>query len=166
MVGGIVEGKYTGVRNVHSMADIEAKIWHSKKEEASLKQHVRKRTGNSEKKYGIKFNNFSINFYKTLSKFEKYDTINENKKIKLFSNLYLPIEILKNTNYECEYEDITYTEDELVDITVNKLEEELKQKISENSILNKQVNLYKGKGYIEVEVIIETLEKIGKKQKI
>ena len=40
--------------------------------------------------------------FKTLSNFQKYDTINENKKIMLFSNFYLPIEIIKTTNYEYE----------------------------------------------------------------
>lgn len=36
LVGGWLEGKYTGTRYVHAKADIQAKIWYSKKEEMSL----------------------------------------------------------------------------------------------------------------------------------
>ena len=128
LVSGIIEGKYTGIRNVHSKADIEAKIWYSKKEKSNFKQRIRKETGSSEKKYGMKFNNFQINLYKTLSKFEIYDTISESKKIKIFSNFYLPIEIIKNTNSEYEYKDVTFTEEEITKNTSEKLEEELKKR--------------------------------------
>ena len=101
LVLGYLEGKYTGIRYVHAKADIEAKIWYSKKEKVFLKQQIQVPTGATEQKYTLNINNFKINFYKTLSKFENYDTINENKKLMLFSNFYLPIELIKKTN--CEY---------------------------------------------------------------
>ncbi|MGN1310431.1 MAG: sporulation protein YqfD [Clostridia bacterium] len=110
---GYLEGKYTGIRYVHSMADIEAKVWYSKKEKVYLNQEVPTDTGNTETKYSLVINNFKINFYKTLSKFEKYDTINESKKLMLFSNFYLPIELIKTTNEEYVLKDVTYTAEEL-----------------------------------------------------
>lgn len=36
LVGGWIEGKYTGTRYVHAKADITAKVWYTKKEEMSL----------------------------------------------------------------------------------------------------------------------------------
>lgn|GEM_PF-5005346 len=43
----------------------------------------------------------------------------------------------------------------------------LLEKISdEESVVNKQINTYGGPGFVEVEVIMEVLESIGKKQKI
>ena len=66
-----------------------AKVWYSKKEKVYYKQNERKQTGNVEKKYSINIKNFAINFYKKLSKFEIYDTIETEKKFKIFSNLYL-----------------------------------------------------------------------------
>ena len=117
LVQGYLEGKYTGIRYVHAKADIEAKIWYSKKEKVFLKQQIQVPTGATEEKYTLNINNFKINFYKTLSKFENYDTINENKKLMIFSNFYLPIEITKKTNYE-------YVNEE-------KIEEELKEEISQ-----------------------------------
>lgn len=85
----------------------------------------------------------------------------------MFSNFYLPIEFKKTTNYEYCEKSVTYTEEELTDITVSKLEEELNSEIKDtNKIVNKQVNTYKNEGYIEVEVIYEVIEKIGTEEKI
>ena len=167
LVQGYLEGKYTGIRYVHAKADIEAKIWYSKKEKVFLKQQIQVPTGATEEKYTLNINNFKINFYKTLSKFENYDTINENKKLMIFSNFYLPIEIIKKTNYEYVNEEKIYTEEELIQLTQEKIEEELEEEISQKeNIINKQTNVYPNEDYIEVEVIYEVLENIGNKDKI
>lgn len=167
LVAGWMEGKYTGVQYVHARANIEAKVWYTKKEKAYYNQVISVPTGDTENKYSLNLNNFKINFYKNLSKFKNYDTINESKKLKLFSNFYLPIEIKKSINYEYEQKEVTYTEEELTNITVSKLEDELKNEIKDtNNIVNKQINTYKNEGYIEVEVIYEVIEKIGTEEKI
>ena len=162
-----MEGKYTGIRYVHSSADIEAKVWYSKKEKFYLNQEIKVPTGATEEKYTLNLNFFRINFYKTLSKFQNYDTINNNKKLMLFSNFYLPIEIIKTTNYEFQKETKTYTEEELTEIAKKELEEKIEQEIeNKNNILSKKVNVYPNEGYIEVEVVYEVLEHIGIKNKI
>ena len=167
LVGGWLEGKYTGTRYVHAKAEVEAKVWYSKKEKFYLNQEIQVPTGATEAKYTLNLNNFKINLYKTLSKFENYDTINESKKLMLFSNFYLPIEIVKTTNYEYEKQPKTYTEEELAEIATRELEEKVKQEIeNKDNILNKQVNVYPNENYIEVEVIYEVLENIGVKEKI
>ena len=109
-------------------AEIKAKIWYSKKEKVYLNQEVKASTGATETKYKIKFNNFEINFYKTLSKFKNYDTISEDKKLVIFSNFYLPVKVEKITNYEYEKQDITYTEEELTKITEDKLKNQLEMR--------------------------------------
>ena len=78
-----MEGKYTGIRYVHATGEIEAKVWYTKTMEAKYVEESEERTGNEEIKRSISINNFTINFNKKLSKFEKYDTINENKKFSL-----------------------------------------------------------------------------------
>lgn len=167
LVAGWLEGKYTGVRYVHARADIEAKVWHSKSQKAYYNQVIEVKTGKSENKYSININNFKINFYKSLSNFKNYDTINENNKVRLFSNFYLPIEITKTTNYEQEEKEVTYTKEQLVEMTTQKLEKELNEEIKNTeNIVNKQVNTYENEGYIEVEVIYEVIEQIGTEEKI
>lgn len=167
LVNGYLEGKYTGTRYVHGAATVEAKIWYTKKEKAMLKQQIPVQTGNEEKKYGIKFKKNQINLFKTLSKFEKYDTINENKKIILFSNFYLPIEVVKITNKEYVLQDVTYTNEEQTQILTEKLKKELLEEIGEQkNIVNVNVNTYSQDEAVEVEVTYEVLENIGVEQEM
>lgn len=167
LVNGYLEGKYTGTRYVHGAAEIEAKIWYTKKEKAPLVQQIPVQTGNEEKKYSIKFKKNKINLFKTLSKFEKYDTINEDKKLMLFSNFYLPIEIIKTTNKEYVLQEITYTEEQVIEILTKKLEKELLQEIKDqNNIVNTNINTNLEDGYVEVEVTYEVLENMGIEQEI
>ena len=167
LVNGYLEGKYTGTRYVHGAATVEAKIWYTKKEKAMLKQQIPVQTGNEEKKYSIKFKKNQINLFKTLSKFEKYDTINENKKIILFSNFYLPIEVVKITNKEYVLQDVTYTNEEQTQILTEKLKKELLEEIGEQkNIVNVNVNTCSQDEAVEVEVTYEVLENIGVEQEM
>lgn len=167
LIAGWMEGKYTGTRYVHSNGEIKAKVWYTEKEKIQLTQNVSEKTGNVENRYQIKFNNFTINLYKTLSKFENYDTIDASNKVKIFSNFYLPIEIVKKTNYEKTENEITYGIEEAKTIGIEKLSQEIESEIeNKDNILQKYINAYTGEGYVEVEVTYEVLENIGTKEKI
>ena len=162
-----MEGKYTGTRYIHSEAEIQARVWYEATKTMMYKQEESISTGNSEKRYFIKLNNFQINLYKSLPKFEKYDTINERKKLKIFSNFYLPIELGID-----EYQEITsvekeYTYEELKDMLVKDLENELSERIEDKSkIVNKQINVKEIDEGIEVQLIYEILENIGVEKEI
>ena len=167
LVNGWLQGKYTGIRYVHAMADIEAKVWYSQKRRVYKTQNIEVSTGRQEKKYGLKLNNFEINFYKTQSKFQNYDTIEDSKKLKLFSDFYLPIEWSKKTNYETETKVRTYTAEELKEIYLPQLEAEIEAQIeNKDNIVNKQINFDEKQAYVEIEVIYEVIENIGTKEKI
>ena len=167
VIGGWLEGKYTGIRYVHANGSVQAKVWYTQNERVELNQVISRKTENEETKYSVRINNFTINFYKTLSKFKKYDTIEQNKKIKLFSDFYLPIEIIQKNNYELVEETITYTKEQ----AKQKAEEEAKKKLDEQvkvkeNILNTYINYQETEEYIEAQVIYEVLEEIGTKEKI
>lgn len=167
VIGGWLEGKYTGTRYVHANGSVQAKVWYTQNERVELNQVISRKTENEETKYSVRINNFTINFYKTLSKFKKYDTIEQNKKIKLFSDFYLPIEIIQKNNYELVEETITYTKEQ----AKQKAEEEAKKKLDEQvkvkeNILNTYINYQETEEYIEAQVIYEVLEEIGTKEKI
>ena len=155
------------MRYVHANGDVQAKVWYSQKEKIELQQVKNERTGNQENKYSVRINNFQINFYKTLSKFKNYDTIEEIKKIKIFSNFYLPIEILKNTNYEYVQNDVEYSKEEAkqigIEMAKNKLDEQIENK---GNIVNTYINYNETDDFVEIEVIYEVLEEIGTKEKI
>lgn len=137
------------------------------KEKIPLEEVKKEPTGQVQNKYSVRFNNFQINFYKTLSKFKKYDTIEETKKIKIFSDFYLPIEITKHTSYEYkEYNEIHSIEEAKL-IGENILKDKLNKQIeNEENIVNSYINYNETDSFVEVEVIYEVLEEIGTKEKI
>lgn len=167
LIAGYIEGKYTGTRYVHSEGEVLAKVWYSKKDKVELQKQEYKQTGKVESKYSIRIKNFVINLYKTLPNFENYDTIIEEKKLKIFSNFYLPIEIIKNTYYETELQEIEYTQEEAKEKLIQQLEEQLNEEIKNpEKITNKQINVYENNDNIEIELIYEVLETIGVDEKI
>ncbi len=167
LVQGWLEGQYTDNRYVHAEGKVTAKVWYSEKEKVYYVQNYENQTGNTEKKYSININNFKINFFKTLSNFENYDTIRTIKKLKINSNFYLPIEIIVNENFEKQSNQVTYDKNEAKEIGIKDLKNKLEQQIQENqNISNIYINTNETEEYIEVEVIYEVLEDIGTKEKI
>ena len=167
LINGWMEGKYTGIRYVHAQGDIEAKVWYTKSTKILYNTTERSETGNIENKYKIKFNNFTINFFKTLSKFEKYDTIETCNELKIFSNFYLPIELIKIKNSEVIENQITYGTEEAKQIAIEKASQEIEKEVEANDeVLQKYINTYAENGYVEAEVTYEVLENIGTKEKI
>ena len=139
LIQGTMEGKYTGIRYVHSLGEVKAIVQYTKTEKIQLNEEQKVKTGKKEKKYGIKFDKFQINFYKTLSKFQIYDTIEEEKKLRIFSNLYLPISVKKITNEEVEKISKKYSVEEAVEKGTEQLEKQIEEEIEQKqNILRKK----------------------------
>lgn len=167
LINGWIEGKYTGIRYLHAEGEVLAKIKYSNKVKVYYNQTKSSQNGNKETKYSIKFNNFQINFYKTLSKFKNYDTIKADNKIKIFKDYYLPIAIIKNENFELEEHQVNYTQEEAKNIGIHENKKILEKQIGVNAnIIEEYVNTNEYEDYIEVEVVYEVLESIGAKEKI
>ena len=167
LINGWMKGKYTGIRYVHAQGDIEAKVWYTKSTKILYNTTERSETGNIENKYKIKFNNFEINLSKRVSKFKIYDTIDTEKKFKLFSDFYLPITLIKTTNKEEKEETKNYDFEQAKNLGVQQLEEELNKNITDsNKIVNKNINTYEKEDGLEVVVTYEVLENIGTNEKI
>ena len=167
LIAGYMEGKYTEKRYVHSLGKVQAKIKYQKSEKIYLNQEILKESGNQEKKLQIKFNNFKINFYKTLSKFKIYDTIYTEKKLKIFSNFYLPISIVEITNKEQIKENKKYSKEEAIELKKQELSSEIEKDIAnKENIQNVTVDTNELEGYVEVCVTYEVLENIGNYEKL
>lgn len=167
LINGWMEGKYTGIRYVHAKGEIQAKVWHTKYKNIPYQATEREETGNAEEKYTIKFNNFKINLSKRLSKFKIYDTIETENKMRLFSDFYLPISILKTTYKEVEEKQKNYQMEEAKQLGIEQLQEELEKEIeNKETIVGKNINTYEKEGSIDVYVTYEVLENIGTNEKI
>ena len=167
LIGGWMEGKYTGTRFTRASGEIEALVWYTEKAKVNLKEKTMEKTGNEEKKYAININNFRINLYKTLSKFEKYDTIYTSKKLKLFSNFYIPVELIECNNSEIKEKEINYTEEEAKEEAKKRAEEKLNNQIKDKEKINNiTVNYNIIDDAVEAEVTYEVFESIGTNEKI
>lgn len=166
LIAGWLEGKYTGKQYVHSQGEIEAKVWYTNTQKIYLKETQKKETGNVENKYSVKLNNFEINLPKSIPNLKKYDTIVTNKKLKLFSNFYLPIELVEHTYKEYEEIVVIHSIEEAKQIGIDRATDELKEELHDKEILDKQVKVKAEAEYIEVEVVFEVKETIGIEEKI
>ena len=166
LIQGWLEGQFTGIRYVHANGEVQAKVWYYQKISVPLKQTKKIKTDKEENKYSVKINNFEINLPKGVPKFQNYDTIETSKKLKLFSDFYLPIEIHQKTYQEYEEQEITYSIEEAKKLGIAQADESLKEQIEGKQVTNKKINAEQIGANIEVEVIYEVLESIGTKEKI
>lgn len=170
LVEGVMEGTYTGVRQVHAEANILGKILYSKERKESFVQNEKVKTGNEEEKIEICINNFKINFNKGVSKFEKYDTITTNKKLKIFSDFYFPISLKKHTNLEYENVQKTYSKEQLEEKILRALEEEMEAEyeISKYEEKYKKRDAYTNveQDGITVKLVYEIQREITEKQEM
>lgn len=167
LISGTMEGKYTDLRYVHAKGSVEAKVWYTNKVESSYIKENIEETGQIEEKYSINFNKFKINFNKSDTKFKNYDTICDIKKIKIFSNFYLPIEICKTTYVEKNTSIINYSKEDLKNMLISELEEKFASDgIDKMNVVNKVLNFYEKDDKLELEMTYEVITDIGTEEKI
>ena len=166
LIAGWMEGKYTDKNYVNANGEVKAKVLYSQNEKVDKKEIKREQTGEKNKKMAIKINNFRINFYKTLSKFEIYDTIETIKKLRISSNFYLPIDIIQYTNYEIKEIEINHSYEEAKELGKATAEAKLNELITEGNIVNKITDVTEYPNYYSIVVKYEVIEDIGTKEKI
>ena len=167
LIAGWIEGKYTGTRFVRADGKIDALVWYTETASVKLNEKKIEKTGNTEKKYALNINNFRINLYKKLSNFEKYDTIYTAKKIKIFSNFYIPVELIECNNFEIKEENVNYSEEEAKAEAKKRAEEKLNDKVKDKeNIRNVTVNYTVEEDEVKAEVTYEVFENIGTNEKI
>lgn len=167
LIAGYMEGKYTDLRYVHSLGEIEAKVWYEKTEEVKFNEEIYRETGVTENKYEISFNSYKIKLYKNLSKFELYETKVEENNLKIWKDFYLPISINKITNKEQIKENKTYTLEEATNKGVEELSNQIENEIQDKEkITGKNVRTVENEYSVIVTVTYEVIESIGENQKI
>ena len=58
LIGGYMEGKYTGIRYVHAKGNVEARVWYTKRLESGFAREITEETGVIKNRYSINFNSF------------------------------------------------------------------------------------------------------------
>ena len=165
LIAGWMEGLYTGKYLVHSNGKVEAIIKYSQSEKIYKKETVRKHTERKENKFSIKVKNFQINLFKTLSKFEKYDTIDSVKNIQLSPNFYIPINFVKYTNFEVEESLVEHDFEDAKRVGEATAKQKLDDLIK-GEIVDTKTEITEKDDYYVVTVYYDVIEEIGTKEKI
>lgn len=165
LIKGIMEGKYTEARKVHSLGVVEAEIIYSKTKEVCFEQEIYNKTGKKENKYEISINNKNVKLYKNNSKFDLYcSEINQNK-IKIFHNYYLPISIKRITNFEQTKEVKKYSIEEAIEIATQELTKEFENEFSnKEKTIDKNVKTIQKDNSVIVTMIYKVTEEIGEER--
>ena len=166
LIKGIMEGKYTEPRKVHSLGNVEAEVIYEKTKEINFEEEIYKETGKKENKYEVNYKNNKIKLYKNNSKFDDYKTESDCKKLKISKNFYLPISITRITNIEL----IKYTQNhslnEAVNIATKELSEELEKEIPNiENIVDKKIETIEGENSVIVTLKYIINEEIGEYKK-
>ena len=166
LIKGIMEGKYSEPRQVHSLGIVEAEIVYSKTKEIYFEQDMYNQTGKKENKYEINFNNKKVKLYKNISKYEFYITEVNQKKIKISKNFYLPISITKRTNLEQTKEVKKYSLEEAIEIATKDLTIDFENELSnKESIIDKNVNTIQKEDSVIVTLVYKIVEEIGEEKR-
>ena len=165
LIAGWMQGNVTDKYYVNSQGSVLANVIYSQTVKIQKNTTERVKTGKKNKKIAIKFNNFKINFYKVLSKFENYDTIITTKKIKFFSNFYLPINIINYENSEVKIVEKKFDYESAKAYGETEAKKKLDEKIN-GEIKNSIVDVKEYDGYFDVTVTYDVIEEIGTKEKI
>ncbi len=166
LIKGIMEGKYTEARKVHSLGIVEAEIIYSKTKEVYSEQEIYNKTGKKENKYEININNKNLKLYKNNSKFDLYCSEINQSKIKISNNFYLPISITKITNFEQTKEVKKYSIEEAVEIATQELTKEFENELpNKENIADKNVKTVQKDNSVIVTLIYKVTEEIGEEIK-
>lgn len=139
-------------------ADIRMKTFYNYSDSFDLNYSKKEYTGNEKKAYGVCINENKIFLYSPLKVYKKYDIIDNDEKLRIGSNFYLPISF--STTYYKEYRVIpsTYSKEEATQIADEKLQlfmnnlEENGVTILENNVkitMNKKKCITSGKLIVE-----------------
>ncbi|HLS52776.1 MAG TPA: sporulation protein YqfD [Tissierellaceae bacterium] len=168
LISGIMDSELSDeVYLVHAEGEILAQARYTATVESPIIKYEERETGKTYKQRGIKFKDKGIKFFAGEIPFENYKE--EVKEISLLRfdrlNIKLPIKLIYYTYRETELEEIKQNIDFLKKSTqleaIEKINKELSEEseiLSKDSIFNIEDNILK------TQVIIETIEDIGKVQ--
>ena len=166
LIKGIMEGKYTEPRQVHSLGIVEAEIIYSKTKEICFEQEIYNKTGKKENKYEMNYKDKRIKLYKNNSKYEFYSTEVNQKKLKILKNFYLPISITKITNLEQTKEVKRYSLEEAIEIATKDLTIDIENELSNKErIIDKNIKTIQKEDSVIVTLTYKVLEEIGEEKR-
>ena len=139
LVSGVIDSQAVGYRLVRARGEIYARISRSFTAEVPLVREKKSRTGEKKTRVTIRFFAKKINLFSNNDiSFEKYDTIEEEKRLCLFDRVELPVFIIKTTYFEYVTETEKISEEQALSIAEKELAGQTEKTLSEAQILARE----------------------------
>ena len=139
LVSGVIDSQAVGYRLVRARGEIYARISRSFTAEVPLVREKKSRTGEKKTRVTIRFFAKKINLFSNNDiSFEKYDTIEEEKRLCLFDRVELPVFIIKTTYSEYVTETEKISEEQALSIAEKELAGKTEKTLSEAQILARE----------------------------
>lgn len=139
LVSGVIDSQAVGYRLVRARGEIYARISRSFTAEVPLVREKKSRTGEKKTRVTIRFFAKKINLFSNNDiSFEKYDTIEEEKRLCLFDRVELPVFIIKTTYSEYVMETEKISEEQALSIAEKELAGQTEKTLSEAQILARE----------------------------
>lgn len=162
LVSGVINSQSQGVRYVDANAEILAYV--NKEINVKIPFKISEKEYKSKdfsEKYIIFFTN-SINFsLKYRNQGSLYDTIETRRRVRLFNNIELPIEILSKTYREYDLIERQRSYKEAVDIAFIELEKELSSTLECSTLIKKEINTSWDENFFYISCDLYCIEDIA-----
>ena len=167
LISGMMSSELSDTRYVRADGEIVLKTTYVEKTKIPFEKDIVTKTGNVEKSYKMKIKNYTINLINKVTNFEKYDTITEEKVFSLFGQFETPITLVEERFEEIKVDKINYTRKQAEDLGIIANNEKLKKIIpNEAEKVNYYNNVWENEEYLEIETVVQCLEKAGTYEKI
>ena len=167
LVSGIMESEHSDSVMVTADADIKIKTWYTDKIAVPYEKTVLTLSGNRENKHKLILGKYAINLTNNSTNFEKYDTINVIKKLRLFGKFEIPI-MFETTEYrEFVTSNINYTKEQAEAVAKKDLYDSIVKTLpSDADVLKYDYKTYHADNEVIVKIVVECAENIGVKEPI
>lgn len=167
IVSGALDSSFYGVRLIHADAEVEAETWHEKSGVFPLVRTETKETGRAEKRYVLSMCGKDITVY-PFSKicFSDYEIAEEEKKLKLWGDFYLPISVKIQNVRETESVEIPQSNEEAADFYAAVLYADLEKEAEDAEIIEKNSEYTVENGTITLKCTLHCSENIAERRTI
>lgn len=152
-----------GVSYTHARGNIYARTWRTLEAKSPLVAQVKELTGEEESRYALNILGTRLKFYRNGGiSLGRYDKITESKTITLSDGGILPFSLEKETCRAYVTNQVQLDEYALEELLRAQLLERLAEEMGEGEVLHTDFICRKADGFMEVTLLAECSEQIGK----
>ena len=163
LISGSIPVKNGGIRLVHAMGSVKARIWYEAVSPVSTEETVKVRTGRVAKNYSVVLFNKKLDLFHRDAGFAEYDGIEARHRLKVGEDLVFPFELVIYTEYENRLEKTVIGEEEARKAAQEKAWKKISEEMPpETPIVESDTDFVKDERLGTVaRVTVECIEEIG-----